>query len=87
MVPPSKRAKSMDKPWRNHGGTMDKPWTNHGQTMDKPLFFPFKNQMMRGQFQRETNTINRWQIKCQEVKFQRRETTSKCQEIILFKET
>jgi hypothetical protein len=25
MVPPSKTPKSMDKPWRNHGGTMDKP--------------------------------------------------------------
>ncbi|MGB0975755.1 MAG: hypothetical protein ACPGSG_02165 [Prolixibacteraceae bacterium] len=46
MVPPSKRAKSMDKPWRNHGGTMDKPRI-------KPLFFPFKNQMMRGPFQRD----------------------------------
>jgi len=26
MVPPSKTPKSMDKPWRNHGGTMDKPF-------------------------------------------------------------
>ncbi|MGB0976816.1 MAG: hypothetical protein ACPGSG_07525 [Prolixibacteraceae bacterium] len=28
MVPPSKTPKSMDKPWRNHGGTMEEPWTN-----------------------------------------------------------
>ncbi|MCT4673096.1 MAG: hypothetical protein N4A37_07635 [Prolixibacteraceae bacterium] len=40
MVPPSKTPKSMDKPWRNHGGTMDKPWTNHGQTMDEPWTNP-----------------------------------------------
>ncbi|MCT4673739.1 MAG: hypothetical protein N4A37_10920 [Prolixibacteraceae bacterium] len=43
MVPPSKSAKSMDKPWTNHGRTMDEPWRNHGATMEQPWTNPVSN--------------------------------------------